>query len=56
VVQTWEIQAGIEMEREYDAFDAILRVFWEAQRWDSESNLLGDVGLHGFGVHTGIEY
>ena len=55
-VQVWEMQAGIEMEHEYDSIDCILRIFWEAQRWDSESNLLGDVGLHGFGVHTGIEY
>jgi len=55
-VQVWEIQAGAEMEQEYDNFDLVLRVFWEAQRWDSDSNLLGDVGLHGFGVHTGIEY
>jgi len=55
-LQVWEIQAGVELEREYDGFDLILRTFWEAQRWDSESNMLGDVGLHGFGVHTGIEY
>ena len=56
MVQVWEVQAGIEIEREYDNFDLVLRTFWEAQRWDSESNMLGDIGLHGFGTYVGIEY
>ncbi|NOY43358.1 MAG: hypothetical protein GXP26_16175 [Planctomycetes bacterium] len=55
-LQVWEIQAGFEMEREYDHFDLVLRAFWEAQRWDSDSNMLGDIGLHGFGIRTGIIY
>lgn len=55
-VQVWEIQAGCEMDHEFDRFDFVCRVFWEAQRWDSDSNLLGDVALHGFGVYTGIVY
>ncbi|MCA9231315.1 MAG: hypothetical protein KDA57_11725 [Planctomycetales bacterium] len=53
-VQVWEVQAGLQMEREYDSFDWLLGIFWEAQRWDSQ--LLGDLAFHGFGINTGIEY
>jgi len=53
-VQVWEIQTGLNLEREYDSFDLLLGIFWEAQIWDSE--LLGDLAFHGFGVRTGIMY
>ncbi len=53
-VQVWEIQAGLQMEREYESFDLLAGIFWEAQRWDSD--LLGGLAFHGFGVHTGIGY
>jgi len=53
-IQVWEIQTGLRMEREYDSFDWLLGIFWEAQIWDS--SLLGDLAFHGFGAHTGIRY
>ena len=55
-VQVWEIQIGVQMEREYENIDCLLGIFWEAQRWDSDSQLLGDLGFHGLGVRTGFEY
>ncbi len=55
-VQVWEFQAGANFEFEFDAFDLVASIFWEAQRWDSDSNLLGDLALHGFGTYVGVEY
>ena len=55
-VQVWEFQAGLRCEKEFDAFDLVSGIFWEAQRWDSDSGFLGDLGFHGFGVRAGIEY
>lgn len=55
-VQVWEWQLGAELECQFDAFDLVSAIFWEAQRWDSDSDFLGDLGFHGFGVRTGIEY
>ncbi len=53
--QVWEVQAGVEMVHEYDAVDLVCRIFWEAQRWENDSNI-GEFALHGFGVHTGLVY
>ncbi len=53
--QVWEIQTGVRMEHEFDAFDLICGIFWEAQRWDNDSGV-GEFALHGFGVNTGIRY
>ncbi len=53
--QVWEVQAGVRMEHEFEAFDLICGIFWEAQRWENDSSV-GDFALHGFGVKTGIEY
>ena len=53
--QVWEVQAGVRMEHEYDSFDWVCGIFWEAQRWENDSNI-GDFALHGFGVNTGFEY
>lgn len=55
-VQAWELQLGVQMEHEYENVDCLMGIFWEAQRWDSDSQLLGDLGFHGFGVRTGFEY
>jgi hypothetical protein len=55
-VQVWEIQFGTEIERSFDACDLVARIFWEAQRWDSDSGFLGDLGFHGFGTSIGLEY
>ena len=53
--QVWEVQVGARMEHEYEAFDWVCGIFWEAQRWENDSNV-GDFALHGFGVNTGFEY
>ena len=53
--QVWEVQVGVRHEHEYDAFDLVCGIFWEAQRWENDSNI-GDFALHGFGVNTGFEY
>ncbi len=55
-VQVWEIQMGTQLQRRFSRFDLNSGIFWEAQRWDSDSNLLGDLAFHGFGVQTGIGY
>jgi len=53
--QVWEFQAGVKMVREFDAFDLVGGIFWEAQRWENDASI-GEFALHGFGVQTGIEY
>jgi len=53
--QVWEFQFGFRAEHKFDACDLVYGLFWEAQRWENDSNL-GEFALHGFGVHTGIEY
>lgn len=55
-VQVWELQFGAEHEKQFENFDLVTGIFWEAQRWESDSNFLGDLAFHGFGVRTGIEY
>ena len=53
--QVWELQAGMLWEHQFDACDLIGGFFWEAQRWDNDSNI-GEFALHGFGVNAGIIY
>lgn len=55
-VQVTEIQIGTQCKVEYQEIDLDLGIFWEAQRWDSDSNSLGDLGFHGFGVRMGFTY
>ncbi|QDU87793.1 hypothetical protein Pla175_11600 [Pirellulimonas nuda] len=57
MVQVWELQLGA-LHQYQCASGAIFEsgVFWEAQRWDSESDSLGDLGLFGVGIHTGLRY
>lgn len=56
-VQVTEIQFGLGYEREMRCgHDLMLGVFWEAQRWDSDSNFLGDLGLHGLSMLAGIDF
>jgi hypothetical protein len=53
--QVWEFQAGtrarIPLTQTVDLFGGI---FWEAQRWDSDTGLLGDLAFHGFGAQFGF--
>lgn len=54
--QVWEIQFGFQHVHEFESVDLVSGFFWEAQRWESDSQLLGGFALHGFGVQTGIQY
>lgn len=54
--QVWEFQFGLNYERNLGNATAFGGVFWEAQRWDSDSNFLGDLGLHGLGLSAGLRY
>ena len=36
--------------------DLNLGIFWEAQRWDSDSNYLGDLALHGLSLLAGVGF
>ncbi len=54
--QVWELQFGFQHVHQFDACDLVSGFFWEAQRWDSDSRLLGGFALHGFGVQTGVQY
>lgn len=54
--QVWEVQFGVQHVHEFESVDLVSGIFWEAQRWDSDSDLLGGFALHGFGVQTGIQY
>lgn len=56
VVQVWEMQLGSQYNCSLEVADLFAGIFWEAQRWDSDSDLLGDLSLHGFGVSTGLRY
>jgi hypothetical protein len=54
-VQVWEIQAGVRHQKVVmDAFNVFSGIFWEAQRWDSDSGFLGDLAFHGFGCQIGV--
>lgn len=52
----WELQLGSNIERRFETFDLLTGIFWEAQKWDSDNNTLGDIAFHGFGVTTGLRY
>ena len=54
--QVWEFQFGLGYERNFNGHSVIGSVFWEAQRWDSDSGFLGDLALHGLGLSGGITY
>jgi hypothetical protein len=56
-VQVWELQSGGRfLVPLMPGLDLIGAIFWEAQRWDSDSNFLGDLAFHGFGTQVGILY
>lgn len=57
IVQVWEIQLGVEYAKTLsNGMTAETGVFWEAQRWDSENNTLGDLSFMGLGIHAGLSY
>ncbi|MEM6655251.1 MAG: Lpg1974 family pore-forming outer membrane protein [Planctomycetota bacterium] len=55
-VQVWEFQLGLNYQTRLGGHDVAGGVFWEAQRWDSDSNFLGDLGLHGLGLSGGVSF
>ncbi|MEM6798152.1 MAG: Lpg1974 family pore-forming outer membrane protein [Planctomycetota bacterium] len=55
-VQVWEFQFGLAYDHDCSFGTATCGVFWEAQRWDSESNALGDLALHGLSLMGGITF
>lgn len=55
IVQVWELQVGLRHLLRFDSGCSLQSgVFWEAQRWDSESDALGDLALFGVGIQTGL--
>lgn len=54
--QVWEMQFGLQMNHDFNGHNVFGGVFWEAQRWDSDSNFIGDLGLHGLGLSAGCTY
>ena len=55
-VQVSEFQLGLQADRHIGNRTVNLGIFWEAQRWDSDSNALGDLGLHGLSLMAGLGY
>ena len=55
-VHVWEYQLGIQYDHCFCGKTAHVGVFWEAQRWDSESNALGDLAFHGLEISTGLRW
>lgn len=55
-VQVTEIQFGLNYRHNVGPGVGTFGVFWEAQRWDSDSNALGDLALHGLSLQTGLQY
>lgn len=55
-VQVTEIQFGMNYRKHLGAADGTFGVFWEAQRWDSDSGALGGLGLHGLSLQSGLIY
>ncbi|MCA9238590.1 MAG: hypothetical protein KDA37_00245 [Planctomycetales bacterium] len=55
-VQVWEIQMGVEYAMCIGQSQVETGVFWETQRWDSDSDALGDLDLMGLGIHAGLTY
>lgn len=56
LVQVTEIQFGMNYDRQIGSATGTFGVFWEAQRWDSDSDALGDLGLHGLSLQSGLLY
>lgn len=52
-VQVIEMQFGLNYRQSLGAADGTFGVFWEAQRWDTNT---GDLGLHGLSLQTGLLY
>lgn len=56
-VQVTELQFGLGYDRRLNCGANLnLGVFWEAQRWDSDSNFLGDLSLHGLSLLAGLGF
>ena len=55
-VQVWEFQFGLAYAKQCSLGTANAGIFWEAQRWDSESDALGDLALHGLSLMGGLTY
>jgi len=55
-MQIWEFQLGANFEANLGCVDLLSGIFWETQRWDSDSDLFGDLAFNGFGVTTGIRF
>lgn len=55
-LQVWEFQLGTNYQVELGCAGFFGGIFWEAQRWDSDSDLFGDLAFHGFGVTSGIRF
>jgi hypothetical protein len=54
-LQVWEFQIGTRCLRALtDGVDGFGGIFWEAQRWDGDSDFVVDLALHGFGVQLGL--
>ncbi|MEQ8847031.1 hypothetical protein [Botrimarina sp.] len=52
-VQVIEMQFGLNYRQSLGPADGTFGVFWEAQRWDTNT---GDLGLHGLSLQTGLLY
>ncbi|TWT47483.1 Lpg1974 family pore-forming outer membrane protein [Botrimarina hoheduenensis] len=56
-VQVTEFQFGLNYDRALShAKTLTVGVFWEAQRWDSDTNFLGDLALHGLSIQSGLSF
>lgn len=55
-VQVTEVQFGMNYTKRIRGANASFGVFWEAQRWDSDSGALGDLALHGLSLQSGLAY
>ncbi len=57
MVNVTEIQIGVNHERCLnECYTLTSGIFWETQRWDSDSGALGDVGFMGLGLRSGLRY
>lgn len=56
-VQVTEMQFGLGYDRCLCSGKNLeLAILWEAQRWDSDSNYLGDLALHGLSLKAGLSF
>ena len=56
-VQVTELQFGLGYDRCLNCGANLnMGVFWEAQRWDSDSNYIGDLALHGLALMAGVNF